>query len=50
MGSRGLSASIASITPWVMTSVRANAPQKLITRLLILGFESNNSSAGFAWV
>ena len=50
IGSVGCNASIASMTPWVITSVRAKAPQKLMTRLLMAGFDSSSSSAGFAWV
>ena len=41
---------MASITPPVITSVRANAPQKLTSRLLTRGLYSTSSSAGVAFV
>ena len=40
----------ASTTPSAITSVRANAPQKLTTRLLTPGFDSTMSSATSAFV
>ena len=49
-GRAGASASHASSTPPVITSVRANAPQKLTTRHFTRGLASTSSRAGFAFV
>ena len=44
-GTLGASLCQALTTPSAITSVRAKAPQKLITRLLTPGLESTRSSA-----
>ncbi|CEG08612.1 hypothetical protein BN961_02028 [Afipia felis] len=44
-GTFGFSVSHAFTTPSAITSVRANAPQKLMTRLLTHGLDSTRSSA-----
>ena len=49
-GMVGLSASQASSRPAVITSVRANAPQKFTRRHLTLGLSSTSSNAGLALV
>ena len=49
-GMDGSSASHASSTPPVITSVRANAPQKFTTRDFTRGLSSTSSSAGVALV
>ena len=50
IGMLGFSSSQALITPSAITSVRANAPQKLTSRHLTRGLESTSSSAGLALV
>ncbi len=46
----GRSSSIARTTPSVITSVRANAPQKLMSRLRTRGLARTSRSAGTAFV
>jgi hypothetical protein len=50
IGTAGRSSSIAVMTPSVITSVRANAPQKFTTRLRTRGLSSTSRSAGVALV